>query len=99
MSTARAYAATNPKSPLAPWSFQRRALGAEDVRIDILYCGICHSDVHAARNEWGGTSYPLVPGHEIVGKVVETGSSVSRFRPGDLVGVGCLVDSCQTCAS
>ena len=99
MSTARAYAATNPKSPLAPWTFERRPLGAEDVRIDILYCGLCHSDVHAARNEWGGTTYPLVPGHEIVGKVVETGSSVSRFRPGDHVGVGCLVDSCQTCPS
>ncbi len=99
MSTARAYAAPAIKAPLAPWSFERRKVGPEDVRIDILYCGICHSDVHAARNEWGGTSYPLVPGHEIVGRVVETGSSVSRFRPGELVGVGCLVDSCQTCKS
>ncbi len=99
MSTARAYVATNAKTPLAPWSFERRALGPEDVRIDILFCGICHSDVHAARNEWGGTNYPLVPGHEIVGRVAETGSSVSRFRPGDMVGVGCLVDACQTCAS
>lgn len=99
MTQARAYAARSAKAPLAPWTFERRTVGAGDVRIDILYCGICHSDVHAARNEWGGTTYPLVPGHEIVGRVVETGSSVSRFRPGDLVGVGCMVDACLTCAS
>ena len=99
MTTARAYAASSLNAPLAPWSLERRGVGPGDVRIDILFCGICHSDVHAARNEWGGTAYPLVPGHEIVGRVVETGSSVSSFRPGDMVGVGCMVDSCSTCAS
>jgi len=99
MTTARAYAASSLNAPLAPWSLERRGVGPGDVRIDILFCGICHSDVHAARNEWGGTTYPLVPGHEIVGRVVETGSSVSSFSPGDLVGVGCMVDSCLTCSS
>lgn len=99
MTTARAYAASSLNAPLAPWSLERRGVGPGDVRIDILFCGICHSDVHAARNEWGGTTYPLVPGHEIVGRVVETGSSVSSFRPGDLVGVGCMVDACLTCSS
>ena len=97
--TARAFAAPSLKAPLAPWTLQRRAVNADDVKIEVLYCGICHSDVHAARNEWGGTTYPLVPGHEIVGRVVETGSSVSRFRPGDMVGVGCMVDACLTCPS
>ena len=99
MSTARAYSATSSKAPLAPWSLQRREVGAEDVRIDVLYCGICHSDVHAARNEWGGTQYPLVPGHEIVGRIAAVGASITRHQVGDLVGVGCMVDSCQHCAS
>jgi uncharacterized zinc-type alcohol dehydrogenase-like protein len=95
----KAYAALDPKKPLEPFSFERRDVGEEDVLIDILYCGICHSDIHQARDEWGGSTFPMVPGHEIVGKVVKTGSKVSRFKEGDTVGVGCFVDSCRTCAS
>jgi uncharacterized zinc-type alcohol dehydrogenase-like protein len=83
---------------LAPFTFERRAPGAQDVSIDILYCGVCHSDLHTARNEWGGrTAYPCVPGHEIVGRVKAVGDAVGKFKVGDLVGVGCLVDSCQHC--
>ncbi|MBB2200965.1 NAD(P)-dependent alcohol dehydrogenase [Gluconacetobacter tumulisoli] len=93
------YAATAADAPLAPFGFERRDTGPEDVRIDILFCGVCHSDLHQARNEWRNTIYPCVPGHEIVGRVTETGASVTRFRAGDLVGVGCLVDSCRTCQS
>jgi uncharacterized zinc-type alcohol dehydrogenase-like protein len=84
-------------APLKTLDIQRRALTAHDVEIEILFCGICHSDLHAARNEWGGTVYPLVPGHEIVGKVTAVGEHVSKFKPGDLAAVGCLVDSCRTC--
>ncbi len=87
------------KSPLAPISFNRRDVGARDVQIEILFCGVCHSDLHFARNEWGFTEYPCVPGHEIVGKVTQVGAAVKGFKVGDNVGVGCLVDSCQTCAS
>jgi uncharacterized zinc-type alcohol dehydrogenase-like protein len=97
MSTTRAYAATDPRSPLAPFTFQRRTVGADDVRIDILYCGVCHSDLHQARNEWGGSSYPMVPGHEIVGRVTHVGTNVTRFKVGDMAGVGCMVDSCRHC--
>lgn len=93
------YAARSAASGLAPFSFERRALGLADVSIDILYCGICHSDIHSARNEWGRTHYPFVPGHEIVGRVSAVGSEVTRYKAGDLVGVGCLVDSCRHCAS
>jgi len=93
------YAATDAKGPLTPFAFTRRDPTEEDVAIDILYCGVCHSDVHMVRNEWGMSSYPLVPGHEIVGRVSKTGSGVTRFKPGDLVGVGCMVDSCRTCPS
>ena len=93
------YAAPDAKSPLAPLAFQRREPGDDDVQIDILYCGVCHSDLHTARGEWGGTLYPCLPGHEIVGSVVRTGKHAKRFKPGDLVGVGCMVDSCQHCAS
>jgi uncharacterized zinc-type alcohol dehydrogenase-like protein len=93
------YAAFDATSPLAPWSFERREPGARDVQIEILYCGICHSDLHTVRAEWGRTSFPLVPGHEIVGRVSRVGADVSRFRVGDAVGVGCLVDSCRRCAS
>ncbi|WP_175947028.1 NAD(P)-dependent alcohol dehydrogenase [Burkholderia pyrrocinia] len=99
MSTTYAYAATDSQSPLAPFEFQRRALRDLDVQIDVLYCGVCHSDLHQARNEWRNTIYPVVPGHEIVGRVTATGSQVSRFKVGELVGVGCLVDSCRTCPS
>ncbi len=97
MYTAIGYAAQSPTAPLAPMSFQRRALRADDVAIEILYCGVCHSDIHQARNEWGIAVYPLMPGHEIVGRVTAVGDSVSRYKVGDNVGVGCMVDSCQHC--
>lgn len=95
----RAYAAQSPTAPLAPFSIGRREPLAKDVEIDILYCGVCHSDLHFARNEWGFTQYPVVPGHEILGRVTRVGSGVSRFKVGDLAAVGCLVDSCRGCAS
>ncbi|WP_311223787.1 MULTISPECIES: NAD(P)-dependent alcohol dehydrogenase [unclassified Acidovorax] len=95
--TALAYGATSPTSPLAPLTIDRRTPGELDVALDILYCGVCHSDLHTARGEWGGTQYPSVPGHEIVGRVTAVGALVSKFRVGDLVGVGCMVDSCQHC--
>jgi alcohol dehydrogenase (NADP+) len=97
MKTTKAYAAQNATSRLAPWSLERRDLKPHDVAIDILYCGVCHSDLHQVRNEWGGTIYPIVPGHEIVGRVTEVGSHVKKFKAGDLAGVGCLVDSCREC--
>jgi uncharacterized zinc-type alcohol dehydrogenase-like protein len=93
----RGYATPGPTAPLGPFAFERREPGPADVVIDILYCGICHSDIHQARDEWGGSIYPMVPGHEIVGRVSRTGAAVTRFRPGDLAGVGCFVDSCRTC--
>src|SRR5690606_32889180 len=80
-----------------PFAFSRRTPGAHDVHIEILYCGVCHSDIHQVRNEWGGSTYPMVPGYEIVGRVVKTGSEVRKFKPGDLAGVGCMVDSCREC--
>ncbi|MFX1764798.1 NAD(P)-dependent alcohol dehydrogenase [Paraburkholderia sp. A1RI-2L] len=93
------YAARDAASPLAPFEFQRRDLRELDVRINVQFCGVCHSDLHQARNEWRNTLYPVVPGHEIVGRVTEVGKGVTRFKVGELVGVGCLVDSCRTCAS
>jgi len=93
------YAAQSATTPLAPFTFERRDPGPTDVAIEILYCGVCHSDLHTARNEWGNTLYPSVPGHEIVGKVTAVGASVSRFKVGDIAAVGCMVDSCRTCAS
>jgi uncharacterized zinc-type alcohol dehydrogenase-like protein len=99
MPTTRGYAAKSATLPLEPFSFDRREPRAHDVVIDIAYCGVCHSDIHTARNEWGGTMYPVVPGHEIVGRVVQTGSEVERFAVGDLAGVGCFVDSCGECDS
>ena len=99
MYTTHGYAARDAQSPLAPFEFQRRALRELDVKIDVLYCGVCHSDLHQARNEWNNAVFPLVPGHEIVGRVTEVGSGVTRYKVGELVGVGCLVDSCRTCAS
>jgi alcohol dehydrogenase (NADP+) len=97
MYNSKAFAALTQTSPLAPFNFQRRDPGARDVQIQILYCGICHTDVHIARNEWKGTTYPCVPGHEIVGRVVKVGAHVKKFKEGDLAGVGCMVDSCRTC--
>jgi uncharacterized zinc-type alcohol dehydrogenase-like protein len=91
------YAALAAKEPLVPHRFERRDPRPDDVVIQILYCGICHTDVHHARNDWGRANYPLVPGHEIIGKVVRVGAEVTRFKPGDHVGVGCMVDSCRSC--
>ncbi|MBA4697338.1 MAG: NAD(P)-dependent alcohol dehydrogenase [Legionella sp.] len=93
------YAALHPKAPLTPFAFERQAVGPHDVFVEILYCGICHSDIHQVRDEWGGSSFPMVPGHEIVGIVSQVGKAVTRFKPGDSVGVGCMVDSCRTCQS
>lgn len=93
----RGYAAKSAGSPLEPFSFQRREVGENDVLIEIAYCGVCHSDIHQVRDEWGGSIFPMVPGHEIVGTVRKVGSRVSRFKEGDLAGVGCFVDSCRTC--
>ena len=99
MLTCTGYAAAAPAIPLAPWTFERRDVLPSDVRLDILFCGVCHSDLHSVRAEWGNTDFPLVPGHEIVGRVAEVGSGVTRFSVGDMVGVGCMVDSCRSCAS
>lgn len=101
MSTAKAFAAKTPDSPLSPATIKRREVGPNDVEFDIAYCGVCHSDLHTARNEWAvwPTVYPCVPGHEIVGRVTKVGSSVRGFKPGDLAAVGCMVDSCGSCGS
>jgi uncharacterized zinc-type alcohol dehydrogenase-like protein len=100
--TAKSFAAQSPTAKLAPHVITRRAPLARDVQIEVLYCGVCHSDLHQARDEWKSampTTYPCVPGHEIVGKVTRVGSDVKQFRAGDMVGVGCMVDSCRTCPS
>lgn len=99
MSQANGYAALAADQPLTPYAFERRAIGPQDVSIEILYCGVCHSDLHTARNEWQNTQYPSVPGHEIVGRVTGVGDQVQAFKVGDLAGVGCMVDSCRHCAS
>ena len=99
MIPSRGYAALTASDRLAPFSFERRDPGPDDVRIDILFCGVCHSDLHTARDEWHMTQFPCVPGHEIVGRVAAVGSAVTRFKVGDSVGVGCMVDSCAKCAS
>jgi uncharacterized zinc-type alcohol dehydrogenase-like protein len=91
------YAAVSARSPLAPFSIARREPLPQDVQIEVLYCGVCHSDLHTVRNEWNNTTYPVVPGHEIVGRVTAVGSEVKRFKPGDLAAVGCMVDSDRTC--
>ena len=91
------YAAHDSEKPLEPYHFERRALRDEDVSIEILYCGVCHSDLHTAENDWGWTQYPVVPGHEIVGRVLEVGSGVTKYKVGDNVAVGCMVDSCLSC--
>ena len=102
MYTIRSYAAQNQNSPLAPFSIPRRDPGARDVQIEILYCGVCHSDLHQVRNEWQSvmnTTYPCVVGHEIVGRVSKVGANVRKFKPGDLAAVGCMVDSCRVCVN
>jgi uncharacterized zinc-type alcohol dehydrogenase-like protein len=91
------YAAMSSNTPLEVYNFERRAVGPDDVQIDILFCGVCHSDLHQVKNEWGGSQYPMVPGHEIVGKILSVGANVKKFKVGDLAGVGVMVDSCKTC--
>ena len=97
MTSIKAYAAEKAKAVLTPFSIERREPRAHDVEIEIHYCGVCHSDIHQARNEWGGALFPMVPGHEIAGKVSRIGSDVTKFKVGDNVGIGCFVDSCRTC--
>lgn len=92
-----AYAVASAKAPLAPYTIERREPGPHDVLIEILYCGVCHSDIHQARDEWGGSIFPMVPGHEIVGRVAQIGREVQKWQVGDTVGVGCFVDSCRQC--
>lgn len=97
MIEALGYAAQSATTPLTPFAFKRRDPGPRDVQIEILYCGVCHSDLHTARGEWAGTIYPCCPGHEIVGRVVKVGAEVTRFKGGDSVGVGCMVNACRAC--
>ncbi|WP_449409290.1 NAD(P)-dependent alcohol dehydrogenase [Methylobacterium komagatae] len=99
MFTCTGYAATSAETKLAPFTFERRDPGPNDIEIEIVYCGVCHSDLHQARNEWQNTLYPCVPGHEIVGRVTRVGAEVKDFRQGDLAAVGCMVDSCRSCDS
>ena len=96
--TVKAYGVKSEKAELKPMDIKRRETGDDDVEIKITHCGVCHSDIHTARNEWGGSTYPVVPGHEIIGRVTAIGKNVHNFTEGDIVGVGCLADSCQTCA-
>lgn len=97
MISVKGYAAQNATAPLAPYKFERRETGPHDVLIEILYCGICHTDIHFVNNDWGMSMYPMVPGHEIVGKVIKVGNHVKKIKEGDMAGVGCLVDSCREC--
>jgi uncharacterized zinc-type alcohol dehydrogenase-like protein len=97
MIATKGFAVQDAKSDLALWNFERREVGPHDVQFDILFCGVCHSDLHQIKDEWGGGIFPMVPGHEIVGKVIKVGSHVKKFKVGDLAGTGCLVDSCRTC--
>ena len=99
MLSTKGYAALTAKASLQPFSFERREVGPHDVLITISHCGICHSDIHQARNEWGGSMFPMVPGHEIVGTVAQTGSAVKKFCAGDIAGIGCFVDSCRSCTA
>jgi uncharacterized zinc-type alcohol dehydrogenase-like protein len=99
MIAAKSYAAQTGTTPLGPYNFERREPGEHDVVIDILYCGVCHSDIHQVRDEWGGSIFPMVPGHEIVGRISRVGSKVTSFKAGDLAGIGCFVDSCRVCNS
>lgn len=97
MTTTKGYAAQNPEADLAPWNFERREVGPHDVQIEILYCGVCHSDLHQIKNDWFPGLFPMVPGHEIVGRIVKVGDHVKNFKLDELAGVGCMVDSCQVC--
>ncbi len=97
MPVTKSYAVQSVTSNLAPWELERRSPGPNDVEFDILFCGVCHSDIHQIKNEWGNSVFPMVPGHEIVGKVTSVGTNVTKYKVGDTVGVGCLVDSCRTC--
>jgi len=97
MTPVNAYAAQSASASLTPFNFSRRDVGAHDVQIEILYCGVCHSDIHQVKNEWGNSIFPMVPGHEIVGRITKVGAHVKKFKEGDLAGVGCFVDSCRTC--
>ena len=99
MLPARGYATHNTEAHFAPFAFERRDVGAKDILIEILYAGICHSDIHQAKGEWGNSIYPMVPGHEIVGRVTKVGAEVTKFKEGDIAGVGCFVDSCRTCVN
>lgn len=99
MSTVQAFGTQANDAPLEQLSIERRTVGTKDIEIEIIYCGVCHSDLHTARNDWGGSKYPVVPGHEIVGKVVQVGDEVTNFKVGDLAAVGCMVDSCMECPS
>ena len=99
MIAAKGYAVHSKTDQLAPWNFERRNVGPKDVLIEILFSGICHSDIHQVRSEWGPARYPMVPGHEIVGRITEVGSEVAKFRVGDLAGIGCMVDSCKECTT
>ena len=95
----KAYGAKSATADLEPMSIERRETKPSDVKIEITYCGVCHSDIHTVRNDWQNSVYPVIPGHEIIGKVLEVGENVTKFKKDQLVGVGCLVDSCQTCSS
>jgi uncharacterized zinc-type alcohol dehydrogenase-like protein len=97
MNTTQAYAATSPTSGLSPFALARREPRPKDVELEVLFCGICHTDIHQVRNEWGGSVYPVVPGHEIVGRVIRAGRAVRKFKLGDVAGIGCMVDSCRKC--
>jgi uncharacterized zinc-type alcohol dehydrogenase-like protein len=97
MSTTKSYAAHSATTPLEPWSFERRDLRPTDVQMEILFCGVCHSDLHFARNEWGMSLYPIVPGHEIVGKITAVGTAVTKYKVSEVAGIGCMVDSCREC--
>jgi uncharacterized zinc-type alcohol dehydrogenase-like protein len=99
MIQAKGYAAQIPATDLTPWNFERREVGPHDVQIDIAFCGVCHSDLHQVNNDWFPGIFPMVPGHEIVGRISQVGDHVKKFKAGDLAGVGCLVDSCQHCAN
>ena len=99
MIKAKGYAAQTPETDLAPWSFERREVGAHDVQLKILFCGVCHSDLHQIKNDWFPGIFPMVPGHEIVGMVVKVGAHVKKFKVDDLAAVGCMVDSCQVCVN
>lgn len=97
MTKTKAYAAQDSRGELSPWNFERRTPGPKDIQIEILFCGVCHSDLHQIKNEWNNSIYPMVPGHEIVGRISKIGNEVRKFKVGELAGVGCLVDSCRSC--